>query len=148
MFAKSLRIEQKKVLIALAYRIMVADFQIRLDESDLMSALENELAVEDLLTDDEVKAQPDLKLLDSREARVGVMLKLFAVAHSDAEMHESEWRKLREYGHQMGFDNDAIDRMDHWGKTHLELVRVAKELASDKGTVVTLDVRARVADAT
>lgn len=148
MFAKSLTIEQKKVLIALAYRIMVADYQIRLDESDLMSALENELAVEDLLTDDEVRAPPNLALLDTREARVGVMLKLFAVAHSDSEMHESEWRKLRDYGRQMGFDDDAIARMDRWGKTHLELVREAKELAADKGTVVTLDARARVADAT
>lgn len=148
MFAKSLNIAQKKLLVTLAYRIMVADYQIRLEESDLMSALENEMGVEDLLTDEEVRATPDLALLDSREARVGVMLKLFAVAHADAEMHESEWRKLRGYGRQMGFDDDAIDRMDRWGRTHLDLVREAKEMAADKGSVVTLDVAARVADAT
>lgn len=148
MFAKSLTVPQKKVLITLAYRVMVADYQIRLEESDLMSALEHELGVEDLLTDEEVRADPDLSVLDTREARVGVMLKLFAVAHSDAEMHQAEWRKLREYGRRMGFDDIAIDRMDHWGKTHLDLVREAKELAADRGTVVTLDARARVADAT
>lgn len=147
MFAKSLTIDQKKVLITLAYRVMVADYQIRLEESDLMSALEHELGVEDLLTDDEVRASPNLDVLDTGEARVGVMLKLFAVAHSDAEMHDAEWRKLREYGRRMGFDDATIDRMDRWGKTHLELVREAKELAAGKGNVVTLDIRARVADA-
>lgn len=146
MFVKALSLPQKKVLLTLAYRIMVADYQIRLEESDLMGALENELGVADEISDDEIRAEPDLSLLDKRETRVGVMLKLFAIAHSDSVMHQSEIRKLREYGNRMGFDEHTLDRMDKWGRTHFELVREAVEIADERGVVVSLDARAKVAD--
>lgn len=146
MFAKNLTLDQKKILITMAYRIMVADYQVRIEESELLSALENELGVADEISDDELRSDPDLSVLDSREARVGVMLKLFAIAHADSVIHQAETRKLREYGRRMGFDEAALDRMDRWGRMHLELVREALEIAADRGAVVTLDVRTRVAE--
>jgi uncharacterized tellurite resistance protein B-like protein len=146
MFAKSFSVDQKKLLIILAYRIMVADFKIRPEESDLLNALEHELGIEDQITDDEMKTQPDLSLLDSRESRVGTMLKLFAIAYSDAEYHQSESCKLREYAGMLGFDQPTIDRMARWGRTHMELVREAQALSNEYGVATDLDVEARVAD--
>jgi hypothetical protein len=147
MFAKSLDLRQKKLLIILAYRIMVADYKIRPEESELLNALENELGVEDLLSDAEMRTQPDLSILDTREARVGTMLKLYAIAHSDAEYHESERTKLKDYGRMLGFDEATLTRMDRWGRLHTELVIEAAALASEGGEAITLDSAKRVIDA-
>jgi hypothetical protein len=146
MFAQSFSLQQKKLLIVLAYRIMVADYKIRAEESDLVNALEHELGVEDSLSDEEMRAPLDLSVLDNREARVGTMLKLYAIAHSDAEFHDSERSKLRDYGRLLGFDPATIDRMDHWGRAHMELVREAKDLASEGGAAIALDTASRVID--
>ncbi len=81
------------------------------------------------MTDDEVRAQPDLSLLTNHESRVCVMLKLFAIIYSDAEMHQAEMGRLRAYGHQFGFDDVTLDRMEAWGRSHLALVREAEALA-------------------
>ncbi|CAA7613249.1 hypothetical protein MTBLM5_110003 [Magnetospirillum sp. LM-5] len=147
MFAKSLNLHQKKLLIVLAYRIMVADYKIRPEESELLNALENELGVEDLLSDEEMRTQPDLSLLDTREARVGTMLKLYAIAHSDADFHQSERVKLVDYGRLLGFDDATLDRMDRWGRQHTDLVIEAAALANEGGEVVSLDSARRVIDA-
>jgi hypothetical protein len=145
-FAKNLSTAQKKVMISLAYRIMVADYKLRIEESELVSALEHELGIGDELTDEEMRTEPDLSLLTDRECRVGVMLKLYAIAHADAELHQAEFTKLRDWGTRMGFDAATLDRMDAWGRTHYILVREATALARDQGTVVAVDMAARVAD--
>jgi uncharacterized tellurite resistance protein B-like protein len=120
---------QKKVLINLAYRLMVADHRLRIEESELIAALENELGVGSRMSDDEVRAHPDLSLLTNRESRVCVMLKLYAIAYSDAEMHQAEIGRLRTYGHQFGFDDATLDRMDAWARSHLFLVREAEAIS-------------------
>lgn len=146
MFAKSLNPAQKKVMISLAYRIMVADYKLRTEEGELVSALEHELGIGEDMTDDEMRAEPDLSLLTGRECRVGVMLKLFSIAHCDAELHRAESVKLWDYGSRLGFDTSTLDRMDAWGRNHRALVYEAKALAEDRSTGATLDIATRVAD--
>lgn len=128
MLMRHFNTEQKKAITKLAYGMMMADNLMREEERDIVAALDHELGVASQMKAADFHQPVDLSLFDTPEAKVAVMLKLFAIAYSDRRMHAAEAEILRAYARQLGATAEQFDAMNEWGMRHYLLVEQAKSM--------------------
>lgn len=128
MFMREFDIEQKKAITKLAYAMMVADDRMRAEEQEIVKALTHELGVAHLMQPTDFHLPADLSLFRTPKAKLALMLKLFAIAYSDRQMHPEEAEVLREYGRRLGVPARQFDELNEWGQRHYLLVEQAKAM--------------------
>lgn len=128
MFMREFDTEQKKAITKLAYVMMMADDRMRAEEKEIIQALGHELGVAHLLSPADFHVPADLSLFSTPQAKLALLLKLFAIAYSDRQMHPEEAGVLREYARRLGITPSQFESLNEWGKRHLMLVEQAKVL--------------------
>jgi uncharacterized tellurite resistance protein B-like protein len=128
MFMREFDTEQKKAITKLAYSMMMADEKMRAEEQDIVTALGHELGVSHLMQPTDFHVPADLSLFATPQAKLALMLKLFAIAYSDRQMHPEEAEVLREYSRRLGIGAGEFDDLNEWGKRHFVLVEQAKAM--------------------
>lgn len=128
MFMREFDTEQKKAITKLAYVMMMADQRMRTEEQEIIKALGHELGVSHLLQPADFHQPVDLSLFATPASKVALMLKLFAIAYSDRQMHPDEAEVLRDYSRRLGVSAAQFAEMNEWGKRHYVLVEQAKAM--------------------
>ncbi|OAN54069.1 hypothetical protein A6A04_12550 [Paramagnetospirillum marisnigri] len=127
MYMQYLNEEQRKSLLVMAFRMVMADKLVHPEEKSIMDALKAELGITSVSRAD-FEAGAQLDAFASRRSQIAAMLKLSSIAYCDAVFRSEEVKVLVEYGRAFELSIDDMKAIDAWGKMHHALITQAAAL--------------------
>jgi len=116
MLITRLSLDQRRVFLALAYRLALSDHWVPDAEDKFLDQLLFELGLTEKVNIMDVMGDADLGVLDTKPARAIVMLELMALAYSDENYHVNESAVMAEIGEKLAFTPADIERFRSWGR--------------------------------
>jgi hypothetical protein len=118
---------QKRALIIMAYRMMMADQVARGEEKAIIAALKHEIG-EVSVSKEDFEDGPDLGVFMTRRDKIAALLKLAAIAYADLEFHKHEVAMIVKYGREFNLAIEDLRHVDQWAKRHQTLVSDAEAM--------------------
>ena len=123
MLITRLNLEQRRVFLALAYRLALADHWVPEAEDQFMDKLIFDLGLNEKVNAMDVMGDAELDVLNTTPARAIVMLELMALAYSDETYHANESEVMAEIGGKLGFSDAEIEQFRDWGRRQADVGR-------------------------
>ena len=127
MFLRHFDDHQKRALIIMAYRMMMADQVARGEEKSIIAALKHEIGDVPVSKEDFDNGL-DLRVFRTRRDKLAALLKLAAIAYADLEFHRNEVSMLVKYGRELDLSIEDLRHVDQWAKRHQSLVSDAEAM--------------------
>jgi len=124
MFLSELSDSQKKMFMALAKRMVLADWKFEPHEVEAIERAEAELGQsldvdpKDLMTND------NLPVLDTPAVQKMVLYELMVLALADLRIDQSERHVFDDLAHELGIDKDTMDKLEALSQDGFSLVTV------------------------
>lgn len=116
MLVTRLNTDQRRVFLALAYRLALSDHWVPDPEDQFLSKLLFDVGLNEKVNPMDVMGDPDMTPMDTRESRLIVMLELMALAYSDSTYHANESEVMAHIAHTLEIAADDLDRCRDWGQ--------------------------------
>jgi uncharacterized tellurite resistance protein B-like protein len=118
--------DEKKVFLALAYKVALADHWVPNPEGEFLERLMQDMNILTVRAED-VIGKPDLGAIVSRRSRAIIVMDLICLAYSDAEYHANESVVLREVSASLGFSESEFLTMKQWAMLQADVMQQASE---------------------
>jgi len=132
MFLRMLNDDQKRALLILAYHLVVSDNSVSDGESELLDELANGLRTDIPVTPQQLLERPSLKIFDTRQSRVALMLELLTLSYGDNQVPSAESVMIQKLARDLGFSDIETEKMKKWGESSCRLLNDALTLIENK----------------
>lgn len=119
--------DEKKIFLALAYKVALADHWVPHPEGEFMDRLIEDIRVKDQVRAEDVIGMPDLAAIKGRRSRAIVVMDLICLAYSDANYHANESAVLRDVSASLGFSDSEFLTMKHWAMLQADVMQQASD---------------------
>lgn len=123
---------QQEAFVALAYKVILADYRVPDSEDAQFNLLKRSLGIGFDVEAHQIVGIPDVSAFDTRISRAVVLTSLLMLALSDGDFHISESDVLHELSAKFGFSKKDFDRLKDAAESFLTGLG-ALESVAEKG---------------
>lgn len=124
MFLNELSEPQKKMFMALAKRLVLADWRLEPHEVEAIERVEGELGYSLDIDPKDLMSNDNLKVLDTDAAKRIAIYELLVLALADLKVDQSERHVFNDLASEMGIDDDIMDRLEALSQDGYSLITV------------------------
>lgn len=119
---------QQRAFVALAYKVILADYHVPAAEADQFDLLKASLGIPGDISAYKIVGEPDLSPFDTRMAKAVVMTSLLMLALADDEFHVSESDVLKDLSAKFGFSRAEYDALTAAAAGYLAAIRSMEDI--------------------
>lgn len=119
---------QQQAFVALAYKVILADYHVPAAEADQFDLLKASLGIPGDISAYKIVGEPDLSPFDTRMARAVVLTSLLMLALADDEFHVSESDVLKDLSAKFGFSPAEYEMFKGAAGGYLDAIRVMEKV--------------------
>lgn len=121
MFLNLLTDGQKRVFLALATKVVMADGGVVPEEDVTLDIRRAEMGGDITAPADQIFGPADTAVFDTRRSQMIALLELYVLAYSDNDFHADERPILEDLRTTWGFDDAAVAAIEDWAKRQAPL---------------------------
>lgn len=119
---------QQKAFVALAYKVILADYHVPAAEEDQFDLLKASLGIPGDISAYKIVGEPDLAPFDTRMTKAVVLTSLLLLALSDDEFHIAESDVLRDLNAKFGFSPAEYEGFKGAAAGYLAAIRTMEKI--------------------
>jgi uncharacterized tellurite resistance protein B-like protein len=124
MFLNDLSDQQKKMFMALAKRMVLADWRLEPHEKAAIDRVEEELGASLDVDPKDLMSNDNLSVLDNQRAKRIVMYELMVLAHADLKIDSSERHVFDDLAEELAIPDDVMRLLESLSLDGFSIARV------------------------
>lgn len=131
MFLATLNDQQKKAFLAIAMKIIGADFHLDIRERQMIQMMRFEMGLFSEIDIPKGSIEELAKVFDTRQTKSIAMIESIAVAYSDEKYVKNEFKILRAMALTFGISEEEANDMEKWVLDYKALMKQSEKFFSE-----------------